>query len=157
MTPLEPDRDQIEQFVNALFRYARVGGFISIRGFYHDKSEPVWKRPPVVKVESNFNYLIEVAEDYARRAAQVPRPAVFSPIIATFANPERATEQALLQGLSVSVDLDHHPRQSINRLEVILGPATIIIQTGGVWTNGGGKAEDKLQAHWRICRPAEKE
>ena len=86
-----------------------------------------------------------------------PRPAVFSPILATFTNPDRATEQDLLQGFSVSVDLDSHPRQSLDRLEAILGPATVIIQTGGAWANGDGTAEDKLQAHWRIRQPAEKE
>jgi hypothetical protein len=153
---LEPDRNQIEIFVNTLFRGARVGDYVSIRGFYHDKNEPIWKKLPPVRVESSFNYLIDVAEDYARRAANVPRPAVFSPILATFNNSDHAREQDLLQGFTISVDFDSHPRQSLEQLAAILGPATAVIKTGGVWANGAG-TEDKLQAHWRITKPAEKE
>ena len=35
--PLEPDREQLERFVNALFMHASEGGTVSIRAFFDDK------------------------------------------------------------------------------------------------------------------------
>jgi hypothetical protein len=31
---MEPDRDQLEIFVNALFRHAGTGGYVSLRAFF---------------------------------------------------------------------------------------------------------------------------
>ena len=38
MTALEPDRDQIEIFVDALFRHAPENTYVSLRAFGHDNS-----------------------------------------------------------------------------------------------------------------------
>jgi hypothetical protein len=39
-------------------------------------------------------------------------------------------------------------------LEQLLGPATIVVRSGGVWTNGSGQPEDKQHCHWRLQQPA---
>ena len=38
-------------------------------------------------------------------------------------------------------------------LENLLGPATIVVRSGGRWINGG-QPEDKLHVHWRLKAPA---
>jgi hypothetical protein len=41
------------------------------------------------------------------------------------------------------------------KLEEILGPATIVVRSGGKWTNPGtGEIQDKLHLHWRLRIPA---
>jgi hypothetical protein len=35
---MQPDRDQIEVFVDGLFRHAGSKGFVSLRAFYEDDS-----------------------------------------------------------------------------------------------------------------------
>jgi hypothetical protein len=81
---LEPDRDQLEIFVNAIFRHAKLG-YISLRAFYECEDKP-FRISPVQVVNGNLKFLIDVAEDDARRAAQFPKPVVFCPPLATFEN-----------------------------------------------------------------------
>src|SRR5262245_47074563 len=149
--PLEPDRGQIEMFVEALFRYAAPQGYVSLRGFFEDEEKPFRITP--TGLSGGLRFLIDAAEDDARRAATSPKPVVFCPPIATFASPTGAKESDLAQGLVLSVECDACPRQSRQQLENILGPATVVIRSGGKWTNGGGPAEDKLHLHWRLATP----
>ena len=37
---LEPDRDQLEIFVDALFRHAGDKGFVAVRSFYEGADKP---------------------------------------------------------------------------------------------------------------------
>jgi hypothetical protein len=100
---------------------------------------------------------MEAAEDDARRAANNPKPVVFSPPLATFhpAANGRAREQDLLEAPAFSVELDQKPRAALEALERLLGCATLVIRSGGVWTNPTtGEIEDKLHAHWRLKKPA---
>jgi hypothetical protein len=76
MTLLEPDRDQIERFVTYLFRHAGAEGWVSVRAF-SDNSKPF--RIQAVPLRSGLSYLIDVAEDIARRAANNPKKIVFTP------------------------------------------------------------------------------
>ena len=69
MTLLEPDRDQIERFVTCIFRHAGTEGWVSIRAF-SDNRKPF--RIQAVPLASGLDYLIDVAEDIARRAANEP-------------------------------------------------------------------------------------
>ena len=149
---LEPDRDQIEIFVEAIFRRAASQGFVAVRSFFEDDdSKPA--RLSSADLRDGLRFLIDVAEDDARRAAQHPRPIVFCPPLAVFSNKDRARESDIAQGLALSVELDAHPLQARATLENILGPATVVIKSGGRWTNGAGD-EDKLHIHWRLSRPA---
>ena len=58
-TPLEPDRDQIEIFVNAIFRYAK-NGFVSLRAFYENEYK-VFRISPVRVIADNLKFLCEAA------------------------------------------------------------------------------------------------
>ena len=101
---LEPDRDQLEIFVNAIFRHVKLG-YISLRAFYEGEDKP-FRISPVQVVNGNLKFLIDVAEDDARRAAQFPKPVVFCPPLATFENKDRAREIDIAEGLALSVECD---------------------------------------------------
>ena len=149
---LEPDRDQIEIFVDAIFRRAADQGFVAVRSFFEDDDlKPA--RLSSADLRGGLRFLIDVAEDDARRAAQHPRPIVFCPPLAVFSNGNRAREADIAQGLALSVEIDEHPLKARKTLESILGAATVVIKSGGRWANGG-EAEDKLHLHWRLDRPA---
>jgi hypothetical protein len=149
---LEPDRGQIELFVDALFRRAAPQGFAAVRSFFEDDdAKPA--RLSNAPLSVGLRFLIDVAEDDARRAAQHPRPIVFCPPLATFANKDRAREQDIAEGLALSVECDERPTEARVALEAILGPATAVVESGGRWANGG-EAEARLHLHWRLAQPA---
>jgi hypothetical protein len=145
MPMLEPDRDQIEIFVNAIFRHAK-GGFVSLRAFA-EGSNDVFRKTPIRIIRNNLKFLCDAAEDDARRAAQYPKPIVFCPPLATFGNDKTATEQDITEGLTVTVECDECPDTAREKLETILGPATTVIRSGGVWNDGNGVTQDKLHLH----------
>src|SRR5262249_10549919 len=99
---LEPDRDQIEIFVNAIFRHAQTG-FVSLRAFV-EGSNNIFRRTPIKIVRNNLKFLCDAAEDDARRAAQDPKLVVFCPPLATFNNNKTATEDDIAEGLTISVE-----------------------------------------------------
>jgi hypothetical protein len=150
---LEPDREQLEAFVNTIFRYAGDRGYVAIRSFFQENNK-VFRRS-IAGLSGGLKYLIDVAEDDARRAAQNPTAVVFCPPLAVFAGKGRAREEDVLLGPALSVECDEHPLKARVTLEALLGPATVVVQSGGRWINGGGAPEDKLHLHWRLAKPAE--
>jgi hypothetical protein len=154
--PLEPDRDQIEIFVEALFRHCATkdgGGIVSLRAFY-EGSDNVARITPI-SLKGGLRFLMEAAEDDARRAANSPKPAVFCPPVCTFATKAHAREQDLLEGPALSAELDAEPKAAMEKLAYLLGPPTVVVRSGGIWTNPTtGEQEDKLHAHWRLNKPA---
>jgi RecA-family ATPase len=150
---LEPDRNQLETFTDALFRHGGREGFVSLRAF-HDGSNKPFRITPT-DLAGGFPYLLEVVEDDARRAAQGPKPIVFCPPIAVFSNKDKAREQDILLGLALSVECDQRPREALETLECLLGPATIVVASGGKWTDPEtGEVQDRLHLHWRLRVPA---
>jgi hypothetical protein len=151
---LEPDRDQIEIFTEALFRHAGYDGFVSVRSFYEGNNQ-VFRITPA-SMKGGLRFLIEVAEDDARRAAQAPGKVVFCPPIAVFSNKDRAREIDIALGLVLSVECDQCPHEAPAKLESILGPATIVVRSGGKWVDPQtGELQDKLHLHWRLRLPAQ--
>jgi hypothetical protein len=150
---LEPDRDQIEIFVNALFRHAAPQGFVSLRAFYEDGGAKPFRITPTA-LAGGLKFLVDVAEDDARRAANDPQRVVFCPPIATFTNKERAGEKDLAEGLALSVECDQAPTAARGELERLLCPATLVVRSGGTWIGQNGHSEDKLHLHWRLAKPA---
>ena len=61
---------------------------------------------------AGLDYLINVAEDIARRAANDPKKIVFTPPLGVFNNEEKAREEDLIAGLVLSVDCDQHPDEA---------------------------------------------
>jgi hypothetical protein len=61
----------------------------------------------------------------------------------------------LIAGFALSVELDSDPRRGLEALEVILGPPTVTVLSGGLWTDPEtGEVFDKVHAHWRLAQPA---
>jgi hypothetical protein len=158
-TTLAPNRDQLEIFIDAMFRHAGQGGYVSLRSFLPDNKllKPI--RTVVLNGSGSFAALVNTAEELALHAANYPEPAVFCPPIAVFQSSEgkawQAREQDLLKGLVLSVECDERPQEACWKLEEILGPATAIVRSGGVWTDPeDGQPHDKLHIHWRLQKPA---
>ena len=149
---LEPDRDQIEIFVDAIFRHAQAG-VVSLRAFI-EGSNDVFRKTPIRIISNNLKFLCDAVEDDARRAAQNPKPVVFCPPLATFGNDNSAAEKDIAEGFTVTVECDERPEAARAKLEAILGPATTVIRSGGVWNDGNGGTQDKLHLHWRLAKPA---
>jgi hypothetical protein len=151
--PLEPDRDQIEIFVDAMFRHASPAGIVSLRSFHEDNPKPF--RITAAALSGGHKFLIEAAEDDARRAANFPKPIVFCPPLATFSNKAGAEEKDIAEGLALSVECDQRPLEAVAKLKQILGRPTVVVASGGKWTDpASGQVHDKLHLHWRLRPPA---
>jgi hypothetical protein len=74
-TPLEPDAEQLQLFINALFSRAS-DGVVSFRTFADNGGNEVLRISPT-PVAGGLDFIAEVAEDDARRAANHPKTAVF--------------------------------------------------------------------------------
>ena len=150
---LEPDRDQLEIFADALLRYAGSDGFVSVRAFFEDDAGAPFRVTPT-SLKGGVRFLLDVVEDDARRAAQCPKPVVFCPPLCLFGNKDRARKEDISTALVLSIECDQHPQQARQKLEALFGPATVVVKSGGVWSKGDDEAEDKLHLHWRLARPA---
>ena len=117
MTLLEPDRDQIEIFADAMFRHAGVDGFVSLRSFTHDNNP--FGKPEAIGLNDGLRPLFDAAEDRARRAAQAPERVVFCPPVATFSNIHSATQKDVHEGLALSVELDSNAQRGLEILESV--------------------------------------
>jgi hypothetical protein len=147
-TLLEPDRNQLEQFTDAIFRHCwGQDGFISLRGFTQDNEAVLIEGIPVT---AGFKFLVDAAEDKARRAANEVQKIVFCPPLALLNNKAKARELDLLAGPVLSVECDTHPKEARQKLEAILGPATVVVESGGEWVSPDGESQKKLHLHWRL-------
>jgi hypothetical protein len=152
---LEPDRDQIEVFTDALFRRASQG-FVSLRAFHeNDAAAKPYMNSAVQIAGTNLHLLNERAVQGARLAANYDKSIVFCPPICLLRDRGKATEANLLEGLALSVECDQHPLQALKRLREVLGAPTMVIASGGVWTDPAtGQTQNKLHLHWRLKSPA---
>ena len=149
-------RDEIGRFVDALFRYATDGTFVSLRSFYHDpKRPPADIRPIRLRLEEDG--LASLVDDAARRAtyaANLGEPTVFAPPIATFSKRKSAAEADLVDGLALTAECDAHPTRAKALLEGLIGAGTVVVASGGTWVDPEtGEAQDKLHVHWRLAEP----
>jgi RecA-family ATPase len=150
---LEPDRDAIEIFVDALFRYAAPKSFVSLRAF--TANDKPFRITPT-QMTGGAAFLIEAAMDDAYRAANAPVSVVFCPPVATFKTRDSAKETDIAQGLSLTVEMDAQPARARSKLEELIGPATMVVRSGGTWVDPAtGASEPKLHLHWRLAKPAE--
>jgi Primase C terminal 2 (PriCT-2) len=148
-----PRREELETFVLALFKYATPGNWVSLRAFLDDRDE-VFKITPV-KLNGDLDALIDRAYRDAQVAAKARDKIVFAPPIATFTNGRHARQEDLAEGLALSVECDEHARAARAKLKKLLGPATVVVESGGKWRNPEtGKDEAKLHIHYRLKIPA---
>ena len=150
--PMQADAEAIGAFVDALFRYADIGTYVSLRAFRDDASHVFGISAH--QVTDDLPRLAVAAEQEAMRAANAPFPVVFAPPVATFGNRDKADEASLANGLALSVECDVTPGAARARLEDLLGPATVVVASGGEWIDpASGKVEPKLHLHWRLTEP----
>jgi hypothetical protein len=157
MTTPEPDRDQLQRFVETLFKNADPGTFVSLRAFRDDLNQ-VW-RPDlwtaIEVVRDSLDNIVSAAFRLAGQAAEAPEPVCFACPICTFRTANRAAEKDIAQGLTISVDCDAAPERARERLEDLLGPSTLVVVTGGEWIDPEtGEIQSKEHLHWRLATPA---
>jgi hypothetical protein len=102
---LEPDRDQLELFMDCLLHHRGHDDYLSLRAFTHSGK---LLSPILIKAQlphDDFRHIVDYAVDVARRVANNPEPCVFCPPIALFNGRKgcQAREQDLLRGLAISV------------------------------------------------------
>lgn len=151
--PMQADAEAIGAFVDALFRYADQGTYVSLRAF-SDGANQVF-RIMAHEVGDSLEGLAETAAIEATMAANhAAYPVVFAPPIATFTNKSSAREGDLANGLALSVECDATPGAARTTLEGLLGPATVVVASGGEWGDPtSGEVEPKLHLHWRLTAP----
>jgi AAA domain len=148
------DPAQLDTFVSAMFRHADEGSWISLRAFRDDvdNAPPVANKP--IAMNGDLAGIVKAAAAVAVRCARYDAPVVFCPPIATFSDKTEATEAALANGLALSVELDADAERARKRLEFLLGPATVVVASGGAYTDPKtGEAKPKLHVHWRLKEP----
>lgn len=150
-TEYTADREQLEQFFNALFCHS-IDGFVSLRGFDSDnKPAGHWQAVSV----SDSKAVIDHAEKLASELAQWAVPAVFCPPVATFKTQQGAKESDLCEGVALSVDIDSGDTlKAKDKLVSLLGRPTIVVYSGGEVTDQlTGEILPKLHIHWRLSEP----
>jgi hypothetical protein len=155
MPELRAERDEIALFVSSLFRYCDSETFASLRAFdqFNRGTEAEFIRP--IRINGSLEPLIDAALKAANDAANADHPVVFAPPICTLTNGRRARTEDLANGLVLSVEIDEGDTQAArHRLEGLLGPATVVMTSGGDWTDPDtGQIHSKLHIHWRLSEP----
>lgn len=151
---LSADPGQIETFAGVLFRYADPESYLSLRAFREGVDGPPFALA-MHSVGREPTEMVRAAVALANRCARVPDPTVFCPPVATFQNRDAgAAEANLANGLALSVECDSRPLAAREQLEALLGPATIVVASGGEWPDPEtGVLEPKQHLHWRLTEP----
>jgi hypothetical protein len=150
---LEPDRAELERFVKAVLPYVDEGTFVSLRSFEHGAGTKPFAIK-AVRVNGGLDGVIDAAARMAGAAAGARNGVVFAPPISTFANPNHAAEADLANGPTLSVECDAGPTAARQKLEGLLGAATVVVASGGDWTDPAtGEVQPKLHLHWRLPEP----
>lgn len=152
--PLGIDAEQIRIFANAMFRYASDGQFIALRTFDEVKGQRPIELHAVRINDGGIAAVADEAERMAGFAALHTKRAVFCPPIAGFSRDDKADEASLSEGYAISVECDARPAEARETLERLLGRATVIVASGGWWTDSAtGEINPKLHLHWRTEAP----
>lgn len=151
------DKRQIAQFVEALFRYADRQGFVSLRSFIDQSGST---KPFIIEAcqigHDKLCSLTKAAAKIATRCAASSDATVFCPPVVTFQSADNAKSENVREGLALSVDCDTTPSAARGKLESILGPASVVVASGGNWIDPGtGEVEEKLHLHWRLAKPTQ--
>jgi primase-like protein len=99
--------------------------------------------------------LIDKALHDAELAANAEEKIVFAPPIATFKKGYFAREDNLAEGLVINAECDTHAQEARAKLERLLGPATVVVESGGEWVDPDtGELKPRLHVHYRLKVPA---
>jgi hypothetical protein len=156
---LEPSEPAIARFVDALFRYADPETFVSLRAFDQFRRDV----PPVliegVQVGEDVAGVVYRAVRAAGNTANRPEPVVFAPPVATFRGDRKASMAEMANGVALSVEMDAgDPQRALAQLAFLIGPPTVVVASGGEWTNPDtGEVFQKQHFHWRLTEPTRTE
>ena len=155
---MRADPQQIKQFFDALFRHAE-GGFVSLRAFTDKKTSTKPFAIKAVEIASdNRDFVIEEATRLASSCATSKNATVFCPPVVTFQTADNARSDNVREGIALSVDCDAMPSAAREKLEGLLGPATVVVASGGEWTDPEtGELQEKIHLHWRLSEPTQTE
>ncbi len=147
---LKADRPTISRYASALFRNCtELQGWVSLRAFDHVTDKCVssqWTR---------FGKgMVDAYEAAATTTANHSSLAVFAPPACIFLTNENAKAANIAAGPAIVVEIDERPQEASASLEIILGPPTMVIASGGTWTAPDGSAHDKRHLYWRLKKPA---
>lgn len=146
------DRSDMARFVEALFRYCDDEGYVSLRAF--DSGNKVWGEWPAPQIANGRDNVINAAIELAEAAAKTGENIVFCPPVATFKSAGSAAEKDIFNGPALSIDCDEAPTRAREIIEHTLGPATVTVASGGLWTDPKtGEAQEKVHLHWRLTEP----
>lgn len=151
---LKANAEQLSQFIAFLFPYADPDSYVSLRAFdQKDRGKPALEIDAVRCRDSRK--LLDSACRIAEISANSLEPAVFAPPVATFTNAQRARHVDLANGVALSVEIDAgDTTRARSRLEHILGPVTICMESGSQWDDPEtGETFPKLHLHWRLSEP----
>ncbi|HEX2529812.1 MAG TPA: virulence-associated E family protein [Geminicoccus sp.] len=154
---LQPDPEQAREFFGRVFRHAPDGGFYSFRAFHHDSDRPPAqiKAEPFENTDAGMDRLVNVAAREMHCAAAWPVGIVLAPPIALFASKDKAGEADLVCAPALAIDCDARPADCVQQIQGLLGTATVIVATGGTWTDPNtGEVQDKVHVVYRLREPA---
>lgn len=152
------NRAQIAKYLELIFPHCG-DGHLAIRGFYGTRG----KRPPIITSVplkaglANLGDIIDRCEAMAMQAAQSLDPINLAPPACLFQTPVRACQANILWAPTIAVDIDEglsgDPAAGVVAIEAVIGPATVVVASGGRTAAG----HDKLHAHWRLTAPADRQ
>jgi Protein of unknown function (DUF3987)/Primase C terminal 2 (PriCT-2) len=152
---LAPDGAQLARFSEAVFKNANRLGFVSLRAFL-DKDDTKKDDKPIFVTPINLGdpQYHALLVERARQAATWPKSAVFCPPVVTFRTGKDAKTENIFEGVTLPVECDQAPVAAWAFLRELLGDPTIIVASGGEWTNPEtGEVEPKVHIHWRLKVP----
>ena len=160
MGPLIVDGVMMSIFVDVVFRYVDDGSYVSLRAF-HDRSKNgsgrsgTWGSWRAIQMNgSGLGTVVDAAVRFAQECADAPYPVVFCPPVVTLDSATEAAEENIANGPVLSVECDQAPSAAREFLEGLLGPATVVVASGGEWVCPvTGKIEQRLHLHWRLMEP----
>ena len=139
--------DHLATFTSSIFKHCSPDGWIRHYVFSHKQGEPA-QRYDWSKLSD-----LETARSVIEWSRQRPGT-VYCPPVGTFLDPAASTgESNVAEAPALVVELDDRPEEMRGIAEAILGPATLVVRSGGVTPEG----EDKLHLYWRLTRPARTE
>jgi hypothetical protein len=148
----QPDREQIRQFVEVMFRRADKDTFVNIQAFVDIKSQneafeySQWR---AVCLNEGIDAVVDEAMRSAQRCAASKKAVVFCPPVCTFSDRSgRSNAENLANGLCIVAEIDGNPGENQKKIQALLGPATLIVESGGM-----DGAEPKVHLYWVLFEP----
>ena len=156
---LEPSEGAITRFVDALFRYADPDTFVSLRAFDQFRRDVAPVLIEGVQIGEDVAGVVHRAIKAAGSTANRTEAVVFAPPVATFNGPRIASMAELANGVALSVEMDAgDPKRALAQLTFLIGPPTIVVASGGEWTDPDtGEIHPKQHFHWRLTEPTRTE